>query len=79
MKSDPIFGRRRDKWLESKCSEIEELDLKHDSFNLHKKVKEFTNTGRKFTIGKLFNNNNELLVDIDDQKKEWETYISTLF
>lgn len=27
-------------WLQSKCEEIEMLEKKHDSFNLHTKVKE---------------------------------------
>lgn len=29
----------KEKWINEKCQEIEDLEKKHDLFNLHKKIK----------------------------------------
>lgn len=69
----------KEKWLREKCQEIEELERKHDSFNMHKKVKEFTYTYRKRQVGKLVDENNKLIVDKEEQIEMWEAYIKDLF
>ncbi|KAL3274806.1 hypothetical protein HHI36_019590 [Cryptolaemus montrouzieri] len=33
-------------WIEEKCRKIEELEEKHDSFNINKKIRETTGMGR---------------------------------
>ncbi|XP_030767667.1 uncharacterized protein LOC115891355 [Sitophilus oryzae] len=37
----------KEHWLNEKCTEIEQLQKVHDSFNIHKKVKEITGNYKK--------------------------------
>lgn len=69
----------KEKWLETKCIEIEVLQQKHDFFNLHKKVKEFTSTNKKITTHTMINTNGRLIDTTEDKLKEWENYIKILF
>lgn len=66
-------------WIEGKCNEIEELERKHDSFNLHKKVKEMTNLNRKPRTGNLINEQGNLVVQEEEKIKVWEKYVTDLF
>lgn len=39
--------RAKNEWLEKECEELEELQFKHDEFNLHKKLNEIAVIYRK--------------------------------
>ncbi|XP_047996924.1 uncharacterized protein LOC125234635 [Leguminivora glycinivorella] len=71
--------KERDSYLQNKCDEIEKLDAKHDSLNLHKKIKDFTKTNRKHIISKLYDDQHNLVIDKDEQGRTWEQYIEKLF
>ncbi|XP_060533833.1 uncharacterized protein LOC132706497 [Cylas formicarius] len=71
--------KAKEGWLAEKCSEMEALQNKHDSFNLHKKIKEFTNTQRKQIRGILKDTNNKILVSVEEKIKRWKEYVETLF
>uniref|UniRef100_A0A8D8ZLR6 Craniofacial development protein 2 n=1 Tax=Cacopsylla melanoneura TaxID=428564 RepID=A0A8D8ZLR6_9HEMI len=66
-------------WIEGRCKEIEELERKHDSFNLHKKVKEMTNLNRKPRTGNLIDEQGNLVVQEEEKIKVWEKYVTELF
>jgi len=50
-----------------------------DDFNVHKKVREITGKYKKRTVGKLVNDNGELIVDQGSIKDTWKEYIENLF
>lgn len=39
----------KEKWVSNRCEEIEELQKKNDSFNMHKKIKEMTSKRKSNT------------------------------
>lgn len=45
--------RAKDAWMQSQCEEIESYQIKHDLFNVYRKVREVTGQGRERTIGCL--------------------------
>lgn len=57
-------------WLAQKCTEIEKLQMKHDLYNLPKKIKEMTNRNKKVTACVL-RDNNVILIDIKSKLKLW--------
>uniref|UniRef100_A0A8D8Z4U1 Craniofacial development protein 2 n=1 Tax=Cacopsylla melanoneura TaxID=428564 RepID=A0A8D8Z4U1_9HEMI len=69
----------KQKELDEKCHEIERLQQKYDEFNVHKKVREITGKYKKRTVGKLVNDNGDLIVDQESIKNTWRTYIQNLF
>lgn len=69
----------KEEWMSEKCREIELLQEKHDSFNIHKKVKEMTNKRKKQLVGTLRNADNEILLGIEDKLKRWKEYVEALF
>lgn len=64
--------------MKQQCEEIEELQRKHDTHNLHKKIKQLTNNNRRShnslvdTKGKIINNDEERI-------STWEKYITDIF
>lgn len=48
----------------SKVHKVEELDIKNDSFSLHKKVQELGGTGRRKKVGILFDKNGIIIPDV---------------
>ena len=69
----------REMWMSDKCKEIEILQEKHDSFNLHKKVKELSGLQRKRYGQILRNDNNEIILGVEDKLKRWKEYTESLF
>lgn len=69
----------KEKWLQNCCEEIEELQRKHDDFNLHKKIKLMAGTQRKQLPEMLQDGNNIIITNIEDKKNTWITYIEELF
>ena len=71
--------RAKEGWMAERCSEMEELQRKHDNFGLHKKIGEITGRRSKQIHGILLDNNNKIITDINDKLNTWRTYIETLF
>ncbi|XP_060531503.1 uncharacterized protein LOC132705089 [Cylas formicarius] len=69
----------KEHWIEARCSEIEELQGRHDHFNLHKKVKDFTATNRKTAVHNILSSDGKLLDSTEGKLQEWEKYIKNLF
>ncbi|KAL1447433.1 hypothetical protein WDU94_013960 [Cyamophila willieti] len=69
----------KENWLSEKCKDMETLMMKHDSFNLHKNVKEFTGTNRKMETGILKDEQNNIIIGTEEKLKRWKDYIEKLF
>lgn len=66
-------------WFSKKCKEIEALQEKYDTFNLHKKVKEITGKHRKQQSTILRSANNEIILGVEAKLQRWTVYIEQLF
>lgn len=71
--------RAKERWLADKCSEMGTLQKKRDLFNLHKNIKEFTNTGRKQCRGILRDADNRILVGVEEKLDRWKEYVELLY
>lgn len=71
--------KAKEEWLEERCSEIEELQKKHDLFNLHKKIKDLTQKHQKRHLSILKDDNNKILVGIVDKLNQWRSHIEKLY
>ncbi|KAL1446308.1 hypothetical protein WDU94_012325 [Cyamophila willieti] len=71
--------RAKENEQKEKCEEIEAYQNKFDEFNVHRKVKEVTGLGKKRTYGKLLDQNENIIVDINEKKETWITYLGKLF
>lgn len=69
----------KERWMEENCREMEELDNRHDYFNLHKKLKELTGNTRKRIPVVTRNIQGEIQLTEEDKKQTWEDYIKHLF
>lgn len=70
----------RDLMTARRLKSIEVLKKKkHDSFNTHKVLIEFTGRLRKRTTAILRDQNNSIIVDIVNNLEYWKTYVETLF
>lgn len=47
--------KAKEEWLTGQCEEIEKLEAKHDSFNMHKKIKQITGNYKKQNTSILMN------------------------
>uniref|UniRef100_A0A8D8XEP5 Craniofacial development protein 2 n=1 Tax=Cacopsylla melanoneura TaxID=428564 RepID=A0A8D8XEP5_9HEMI len=61
------------------CDEIEYYQSRYDDFNVHRKVKEATGRYRKKTVGKIIDEEGQLVVSKEEKKKVWERYLEELF
>lgn len=55
--------KAKGKCLAKKCDDIEYLEEQHDSFDLHRKIKETTGMYKKINIGNITNKNKKILSD----------------
>lgn len=69
----------KEKWMSEKCHEIERLQEKHDTFNLHKKVKEMANCNKKRPTAILRDKNNDIVLGINNKLRRWKEYVEELF
>lgn len=69
----------KENWMAAKCQEIEQLQVKYDTFNVHKKVKEMTGRHRKRQETVLRDNNNEIILGKENKLARWKEYIQALF
>lgn len=66
-------------WMRERCAEIQLLQQKHDSFNLHKKVKEAAGLYRPRQVGRLMDTEGKLIVEVDRKKDTWMKYVEETF
>lgn len=69
----------KENWMAEQCREIEGLQQIHDTFNLHKKIKECAGIQRNKTYGLLVDKNNSIVIGIAEKLKTWTEYIEKLF
>lgn len=69
----------KNKWMEERCKEIETLEHQHDSFNLHKKVKEAAGLYKPKTPGCMTDNQGHPILDIEQIKSTWIQYVEETF
>ncbi|KAF2881351.1 hypothetical protein ILUMI_24820 [Ignelater luminosus] len=58
---------------------MEQLQEKHDTFNLHRKVTELTGKIKTIEIPYLLDENNSIISDIEEKMNLWKDYIESLF
>ena len=51
------------RWLQEKCVKIEILQEKHDSFNLHRKIKEATGSYQRRGPGIIMDSNDNIITE----------------
>lgn len=70
----------KEEWWNKKCEEVEQLEAKHESRSMHKKIKEITGQGsRKRSSNCIKNKDGKMLFDEDEIKSRWEEYVSELY
>ena len=71
--------RAKEEWMEENCREMEELNNKHDTFNMHKKLKELTGHTRKKIPMVTRNIHGDIQLTEEDKERTWEEYVTNLF
>lgn len=66
-------------WLTERCTEIQILQQKHDSFNLHKKVKEAANLHKPKQAGRLTDTQGNLIIEVERRRDAWMRYVEETF
>lgn len=75
-----LIRKAKEKWMEDRCRELEELQDKHDYFNIHKKIAAVTGQkNRTFQFKTIKTNENKLLTDQESIETEWTQYVHKLF
>ena len=69
----------KNQWFLTQCREIELLEKKHDTFNLHKKVKEAAGLVRPRTPICLTDESGTAVVDKAVEKQMWMKYVEATF
>ncbi|CAG9841161.1 unnamed protein product [Diabrotica balteata] len=69
----------KERWLSDRCKEIEDLDKKYDSFNLHKKIKKMTGSRKRTKTNILKNDKGDIITDMKERLCHWTNYIQQLF
>lgn len=70
----PEIRMAKEHWME-KCRELEELQQRHDTFNLHKRIKDIAKWKDNPDTGVLYDNNNNAVTEMTDKLRIWQTYI----
>lgn len=72
--------KAKEKWMEAQCEEIEELNRRHNSKGLHRKVKEVVGNHKKSCAGgTIKDKNGNVLFELDRIVARWAEYIEELF
>lgn len=69
----------KEEWAKDACKEIEELQERHDYYNIHKKVREVAGMYKGKRLYQLTNTDNKALNTREEITEEWENYIRNLF
>ncbi|KAF2894616.1 hypothetical protein ILUMI_11555, partial [Ignelater luminosus] len=57
----------KEQYMTSKCKELEDLNSRHDTFNVHKKIKEATARYKKRVSDTIKTNDGELVIEIEEK------------
>lgn len=71
--------KAKETWLDKKCDEIEELEKKHDTFNLHKLIKEAAGIRRQQHHGIIEDRDGTPITDSEAQLRRWKEYVAETF
>ncbi|XP_046988576.1 craniofacial development protein 2-like [Schistocerca americana] len=71
--------RAKEEWYKEQCSEIESYETRHDSFNLHKKVKDLAGFNKKKSTSSLLDKNGKIIPDVKGKLDRWTEYVKELF
>lgn len=69
----------KERKLAEVCSEIEALEAKHDSFGVHKKIKETSGIYRSRQAQFLVDSQGQIQMDVAGKLRVWKEYIEKLF
>lgn len=69
----------KEEWMRERCEEIELLQNKHDSYGVHKKIKEVTHSNKNQPILGILNETNEMITEEQELLKVWQIYIRKTF
>ena len=65
--------KAKEEWWNKKCEEVEELESKHESRAMHRKIKEITGQGtRKRGSNCIRNKDGKMLFDESEIKSRWQ-------
>ncbi|CAL1688623.1 unnamed protein product [Lasius platythorax] len=65
--------------LAEQCERIKDLQHRHDSFNVHKTIKETLGINKSRGYGILFDSTHNIAVSITEKLKVWQIYIEKFF
>lgn len=71
--------RAKEEWYTKECIEIENLEQKHDTFALHKKIKTTTGLGYRTNLSVLTDDSGNLVNSTEEKLNVWKEYVSKLF
>lgn len=71
--------KAKEKFYIEKCVEIKMLDGMHDSFNMHKQIKEITGSTKENTIGIIREDSGTMIADTKENIKKCTAYVKELF
>ncbi|KAF2900863.1 hypothetical protein ILUMI_05322 [Ignelater luminosus] len=69
----------KEQYMTKKCKKTEDLNSRHDTFNVHKKIKKATGRYKKQVLDTIKTNDGELVIKIERKFKVWQKYIEKLF
>ena len=71
--------KAKEKWIERQCDEIEESDQRHNSREVHRKVRELANKGDLKAGLCIKSKDGKMLFSSDEVTNRWQEYISELY
>lgn len=71
--------KAKERWMRDKCREMEDLESRHNTHQMHKKIKEIAGINRKQHSLSLFDGLDQPIIKEDEVKATWEQYIDDLF
>lgn len=69
----------KENWMKEKCMEMEDLENRHDTFNMYKKVREVAGLYNKNTTNMLVDTEGKNILDEKEILGTWLKYINELF
>ncbi|XP_048483641.1 craniofacial development protein 2-like [Plutella xylostella] len=78
-----LIGRKcieaKENWINDRCTEVESLQARHDSFNMYKKINEILGLKKKPANNTLIDKNGAYAMTIKEKLDIWKEYIEGLF
>ncbi|XP_050513133.1 uncharacterized protein LOC126888800 [Diabrotica virgifera virgifera] len=71
--------RAKETWMQEKCKLIEELQVKHDHINIHRKIREATGQYKRRNTHLLIKKDGNLTTTVKEKLVTWKMYIDELF